>query len=225
MNPPPRLPLVRQYFPDLPETTLDRLARFADLFREWNSRLNLVSRRDVDHFEEHHLLHSLALASCTTLPPRSRGLDLGTGGGLPGIPLAIFFPQTRFHLCDSIGKKADAVREMVAALGLRNATVIHKRAEDLESRWDFILGRAVASLPTFLAWVQGKIRAGGAPDLPHGVIYWKGTRYEEELASLQIKPFKVHPIHGLLPRPYFEGKFLLHLAAHDLPRLGVVPCR
>jgi 16S rRNA (guanine527-N7)-methyltransferase len=202
--------------PDLTSAQGEKLDGLANLLREWNARLNLISRKDMEALEAHHLAHALLLARVVRLPDRARVLDVGTGGGLPGLPLAICFPRVSFFLCDSVEKKTRAVREIVTALGLRNVEVVHKRAETLESRWDFILGRAVTALPQFLGWVTKNLRPGGTEALPHGVLYLKGTRYVEELAPLGLAPWAVHDLGQLHADPYFTDKFLLHFRAEEL---------
>lgn len=202
--------------PWLKDAQVDRLAALAALIRSWNERLNLISRKDIESLETHHLTHALLVARLVPLPPRIRVLDVGTGGGLPGLPLAICFPQVQFFLCDSVEKKTRAVREMVGELGLKNVEVVHKRAETLESRWEFVLGRAVTALPQFLGWITKNLRPGGTPELPNGVLYLKGTRYLEELEPLGLSPFRVHDLGAACEDPYFQEKFLLHFRVEDL---------
>jgi 16S rRNA (guanine527-N7)-methyltransferase len=198
---------------------LEQLQRMEAAFRDWNSKVNLVSRKDMDAFVAHHLVHSLALALFVDLPERCRVLDVGTGGGLPGLPLAICFPRAQFHLCDSIRKKALAVEGIVAASGVRNVTVINKRAELLESTWHYVLGRAVTSLPRFLSWIRKNIRPAAADSaIPNGVFYWKGSLWEEELASVGIEPLAVHTIGERIDDPYFEGKYIVHISREAVLR-------
>lgn len=202
---------IETLFPELTSDQHERLKAFGVLFREWNEKINLVSRKDMDQFELHHLAHSLALCKMTQFTRGQRILDVGSGGGLPGLPLAICFPTATFHLCDSIGKKIKAVDAMIKTLELRNVNAICKRAETLESKWDFVLGRAVTALPRFISWIQKNIRAGGNPDFPNGVLYWKGTLYREELESIGVEPHQVFDIRQAIDNEYFEGKFIIHL--------------
>lgn len=203
--------VLETWFPEIPLPVRETLGRFEQLFREWNGKLNLVSRKDMDDFVTHHLVHSLALAKWAEIPDRCRILDVGTGGGLPGLPLAICFPHARVYLCDSITKKARAVRSMVDSLGLTNVEIINKRAETLESKWDYILGRAVTSLPKFTVWIRKNISTGGPPGFPNGILYWKGSLFREELAAMEVEPYVVYSIREKIPDPYFEGKFIIHL--------------
>ncbi len=221
MNPPApdeALPLVSRFLPGLPEDRLALLARLVSLVRAHNEGLNLVSRRDVDHLEEHHLLHSLALARVWRPAAGATIADLGTGGGFPGLPLAVLYPECRFTLVDSIAKKGRALESMVAELGLANARVRVTRAETLRERFDFVLGRAVAALPVFLGWAAPLVRPGSAGTPANGVFYFKGTRYHEEIAGLRCRPAEVWALDALFPeRPYFAEKFLLHFTAPVQP--------
>jgi 16S rRNA (guanine527-N7)-methyltransferase len=216
-SPPPvpndDLPLVREHVPELSETQRALLARFAGLVREWNERVNLVSRKDVEHLEEHHLLHALLALRLWRPVDGARVVDLGTGGGFPGLALAIALPQCRFTLVDSIAKKGRAVADMAAALGLANVRVLVARAENVRDRFDYVFGRAVAPLPEFLRWAAPLVRPGVAGHPSNGVLYFKGTLWREELAGTASMPGSVWPLHDLAPRPFFEGKFLLHFPA------------
>jgi 16S rRNA (guanine527-N7)-methyltransferase len=204
---------VRAHVPGLGDAPLARLASLAALVRDWNERVNLVSRKDVEHLEEHHLLHSLLAARVWRPAPGARAVDLGTGGGFPGLPLAIVFPEVRFTLVDSIAKKARAVADMAAALELGNVRVLSVRAEAVRDRFDYVLGRAVAPLPEFLRWAAPLLRPRAAGEPPNGILYFKGTLWREELAGARTQPGMVWPLHRLVPRPYFEEKFLLHFPA------------
>ncbi len=185
------------------------LGSLATLVRSWNDRVNLVSRKDADHIEEHHIVMSLLMTK--TWPARGVAtvLDLGTGGGFPGIPLAICFPEVRFTLLDSIAKKARAVQEVVTALTLPNVTVVTSRAEKVALRFDLVIGRAVTALPQFLRWAGPLLT-----EQAYGVLYFKGTRWNEELTGSAVRPAAVHDCEKLAGGlPFFSGKFILHFAA------------
>lgn len=214
---PAPLPLVEAHFPAWTPAQHARLARYAALLREWNGRLNLVSRKDAAHLEEHHLLTALGLAKVVQWGRGARVLDVGTGGGLPGIPLAIAFPQAKFFLVDSMEKKVKAVRAMVEALALTNVEVVHKRAETIESKFDFVVGRAVAPLPEIFGWVAKNLRAGAGHGLAAGFLYLKGDRFAEELASVGTAATQVWRLDTFFDRPYFADKYAVHVALEDVP--------
>ena len=203
------------WFPDLDEEVWKKLREFADLLREWNQKVNLVSRKDMERFETKHLAHALVATKSLNLMPKARLLDVGTGGGLPGIPLAICYPQANFTLLDSIGKKIAVVEDMVNRLELRNAKVVRGRVEELPAKksFDFILGRAVSALPTFIGWTRKKIRKGKRHSPVNGILYWKGGDYAEELADSPWSATQVWKVDELLPEGGFEEKFLIHLKA------------
>ena len=210
--------ILNRFFPELGADEQAALSRLEDSFREWNGKINLVSRKDMEQFVLHHMVHSLALSKWIAFPERTRILDVGTGGGLPGLPLAILNPGARFFLCDSITKKANAVKDMVGAVGVKNVAVINKRAEKLESKWEFVLGRAVTSLPTFIGWIRENLRGGRTGAIPNGILYWKGSLYREELEPLGIEPHAVYPIEEKIPDPYFAEKYIVHLTTESVLR-------
>lgn len=210
---PDELPLVQQFFPALSPQQMARLGRLTSFVRAWNDRVNLVSRRDVAHLELHHVLHSLAIARVWKAAPGATVVDIGTGGGFPGLPLAIVYPDCHFTLVDSIAKKTRAVKTIAAALGLTNVRVLTGRAENLPGKFDYALGRAVTALPSFLSYVAPLLGSGAAGEPPNGVFYFKGTLYESELAETPHQPTQVWPLQLFFDDPYFAGKFLLHFAA------------
>ena len=193
-----------------------RLKALEGLYREWNAQINVISRKDIDNVYEHHVLHSLAIAKyLETVPGLEEAfaganiLDLGTGGGFPGIPLAILYPQARFTLCDSVGKKTIVAQAVAKAMDLKNVEVVNARAESLGRNFDFVVSRAVASLTDFYPWVKGRFN--------RGILYLKGGDVNEEIAQLmgrhRISPGKVHtwPVSSWLKDPYYEGKLVIHI--------------
>jgi 16S rRNA (guanine527-N7)-methyltransferase len=207
------LPLVREYFPELPPGTLTQLGRLGTCVRTWNERLNLISRKDAENLEERHLLHSLTLAKVLRPAKHAKFADIGTGGGFPGLALAIVYPECEFTLIDSIVKKITAVEAMVKELGLKNVRGLPVRAESIREKFDFVTGRAVTALPVFLGWAGPLLRRGahGAP--ANGVLYFKGTLWREELAGSKVQPETVWPLDAWVPREFFKEKFLLHFPA------------
>ncbi len=207
------LPLVREYFPELPEATVGQLGRLATGVRVWNERLNLISRKDAGNIEERHLLHSLTMTKVLRPAAGATFADIGTGGGFPGLVLATVYPECSFTLIDSVAKKVAAVEAMVAELGLKNVCGRPVRVETIREKFDYVTGRAVTALPEFLGWARPLLRAGrtGAPD--NGVLYFKGTLWREELAGGAVQPMAVWPLAAWVPREFFAEKFLLHFAA------------
>ena len=203
---------LRKWFPDLKQETWTKLKQYTSILREWNAKINLVSRKDTDRLEIKHLAHCLTITKFLRLMPKARLLDVGTGGGLPGIPLAICYPEARFTLMDSIGKKVMVVEDMVKRLDLHNAEVIRGRVEELPKKksYDFVIGRAVTALPTFFGWVQNKIAKGAKHSPANGILYLKGGDYTQELNNSGLYPAKIWNLDELLSEAEFGEKFLIH---------------
>jgi len=182
-----------------------------ELYTYWNERINLVSRKDIGQLEERHILHSLAIAKIIQFRPGTKVLDVGTGGGFPGIPLAIMFPQVEFTLVDSIGKKIKVVQEVTDALQLDNVKALQIRAEQMDGTFDFIVSRAVTKLPLFLSWVKGKIKKKGNNKLDNGILYLKGGDLEEELNGIHF-PYAVYDLDIDLPLEFFNTKKLVYIS-------------
>ncbi len=203
--------ILTKYFPDLTDQQMDQFGRLGALYEEWNSQINVISRKDIEQLYERHVLHSLAIAKVIRFKPNTTVLDVGTGGGFPGIPLSIFFPETSFMLIDSIGKKIKVVNEVASSLNLRNVIAEHIRVEDVKQKFDFVVSRAVTAFPGFLTMVQNKIASKSNNDLPNGILYLKGGDFEEE-----IKPFKkqiqVYELQSFFQEEFFETKRLIHMA-------------
>ncbi len=191
---------------------LGQFEAFEPIFAEWNSKINLISRNDMQHFYERHVLHSLAIARYIRFAPGTRILDVGTGGGFPGLPLAICFPDSDFLLVDSIGKKIKAVGSMAQALGLSNVRTIQQRVETIDEKFDFIVSRAVTSLPEFVGWAASKFHGHSRNTKPNGILYLKGGNLEPELKLLPKRWVKqVIPINSWFEEGFFETKSLIHL--------------
>ena len=204
--------ILKEWFPDLSDETWEKLKQYTELLREWNAKINLVSRKDMDRLETKHLAHCLTLTKFLRLMPKARLLDVGTGGGLPGIPMAICYPQAKFTLMDSIGKKVMVVEDMVHRLGLKNVEIRRGRVEEMPKKrsFDFVIGRAVTALPTFFGWVNNKIRKGSRNSPANGILYLKGGDYSEELKSSGLHPAKIWKLDEIIPQAELGEKYLIH---------------
>ena len=202
--------LIFSYFPDLTEQQREQFTRLKPLYEEWNAMINVISRKDMDTFYERHVLHSLGIAKIMSFEPGASVLDIGTGGGFPGIPLAILFPDTQFHLVDSIGKKIKVVNEVAKALNLKNVRATHARAEDINEQFDFVVSRAVTAMPAFLPWTKGKFLRRNLHTLPNGILYLKGGDLTEELSTVK-QPYKIHPLKDYFPEEFFETKAVVYV--------------
>jgi 16S rRNA (guanine527-N7)-methyltransferase len=205
-----KVDLLCKYFPDLSSTKLEQFTLLESLYQEWNSRINVISRKDMENFYERHVLHSLGIAKVMKFMPGSKVMDVGTGGGFPGIPLAIMFPETEFLLVDSIGKKIKVVNEVAAATRISNVKTLHGRAEDVKQKFDFIVSRAVTNLPVFINWVKGNINKGNSHTLPNGILYLKGGELETELQPIN-KNYRIFNLSDYFEEEFFETKKVVHV--------------
>lgn len=201
---------LKHYFPELNETQLDLYERFQEEFLQWNDKINLISRKDTENLFVHHILHSLAIAKVCKFKPECNILDIGTGGGFPGLPLAIMFPETKFFLVDSIGKKIKVVQAITEALELKNVRSMQTRAEKVQEKFDFIISRAVTTFEDFIPWTVGKFSNVRYHDLPNGILYLKGGDLTEELSKVK-KPYKIFNISDYFKEEFFETKKVIHI--------------
>ena len=201
--------LIQQYFPEISEDQRIKFNRLQDLYQDWNLKINVVSRKDIDELYLRHVLHSLGIAKVQKFKPGAAVLDVGTGGGFPGIPLAILFPETTFHLVDSIGKKIKVVNEVTEGLGLKNVHTTNGRVEEITGHYDFIVSRAVAVMPTFVHWVKGKIAKQNNHELKNGILYLKGGDLSEELAN--YPKATIYDLSRFFKEDFYETKKVVHL--------------
>ncbi|MBL4624452.1 MAG: 16S rRNA (guanine(527)-N(7))-methyltransferase RsmG [Flavobacteriales bacterium] len=197
--------IIANYFPDLSAKQKDQFERLGDLYSNWNSQINVVSRKDIDQLHERHVLHSLGIAKVMTFTDGTTMLGVGTGGGFPGIPLAILFPKCQLHCVDSIGKKIKVVNEVASAIGLTNLTAEHARAEKVKDKYDFILSRAVTRMAPFINWVHNKTRKQNNNSLPNGILYLKGGDISDELADVK-RDYNVYNLSDHFSEEFFETK-------------------
>lgn len=202
--------LIKKYFPSISPAQLEQFEQLPVLYAEWNEKINVVSRKDIDNLMLHHVLHSLAIAKFIGFKDGTEILDVGTGGGFPGIPLAILFPNAQFTLIDSIGKKIKVVNGVAESLGLTNVVAIHGRAEDLDQDFEFIVSRAVTRLTPFYYWVHKKVSPNHFHTMRNGLICLKGGDLEEELAEFG-KKHKLHELYEVFDEEFFETKKLVYV--------------
>ena len=208
--------IIFNYFPDLTEEQQGQFSLLEDLYKDWNEKINVVSRKDIQELYLRHVLHSLGIAKIQKFEPGSSVLDVGTGGGFPGIPLAILFPETQFTLVDSIGKKMKVVEEVVEGLGLTNVTAVNSRVEEIstapdgaKAQFDFIVSRAVAVMPTFTHWVKGKIKKESVHERRNGILYLKGGDLSEELSG--YKAAEIFDLPDYFKEDFFDTKKVVYL--------------
>lgn len=200
---------INKYFNNLTEKQISQFEKLKPVYEQWNAKINVISRKDMDSFYERHVLHSLAIAKIVSFLADSEVLDVGTGGGFPGVPLAILFPQTKFTLVDSIGKKIKVVEEVCKELDIKNVTAINSRVEQIDKKFDFIVSRAVTQMPEFVKWVRGKIKKSSKHSLDNGILYLKGGDLTEELAS--FKNIQLYEISNFFSEDFFETKKVVYL--------------
>ena len=202
--------IIFKYFPGINESQRKQFAQLHPLYSLWNEKINVISRKDIDNLYINHVLHSLGIAKVLEFKPSAYVLDVGTGGGFPGIPLAILFPETRFHLVDSIGKKITVVKNVAEALQLKNVTAEQIRAEEIKDSYDFIVSRAVTRLKEFYGWIHKKARKESVHPIQNGILYLKGGDLDEELAELR-KAYKIFHLKDHFQEDFFETKKVVHV--------------
>lgn len=208
-----RTELILKYFPDLTQAQQSQFESLYDLYKDWNEKINVISRKDIDNLYTNHILHSLGIAKVMPFKPGASVLDVGTGGGFPGIPLAILFPETKFHLVDSIGKKITVVNEVAKGAGIKNVRGEWIRAEQSRGKYDFIVSRAVTRIKEFYGWVNQKVTEKSIHDLDNGILYLKGGDLDEELAELK----RMHSVYNLsdyFTEEFFETKKVVYVPIH-----------
>lgn len=201
--------LILKYFPHITEVQIEQFKNLQELYNDWNLKINVVSRKDIDELYLRHVLHSLGIAKVQEFKAEAHILDVGTGGGFPGVPLAILFPETQFHLVDSIGKKIKVVDEVVEGLKLHNVKTTNSRVEEITGNYDFIVSRAVAAMPTFVHWVKGKIAKKSKHELQNGILYLKGGDLSAELEG--YKTAEIFHLNKYFEEEFYETKKVVYL--------------
>jgi 16S rRNA (guanine527-N7)-methyltransferase len=201
--------LILKYFPNLSEVQKEQFSKLYDLYSDWNSKINVVSRKDIDELYLRHVLHSLGIAKVIQFKDGTSIMDVGTGGGFPGIPLAILYPECKFHLVDSINKKLKVVDAVTEELGLTNVKTSHKRAEEINETFDFIVSRAVTAMPSFVGWVKNKVSKKSKNDLKNGILYLKGGNLTEELQN--YPKATLYNLTDYFEEDFFDTKKVVHL--------------
>ena len=202
--------LIQKYFKDLSKEQIAQFDQLYDLYAFWNAQINVISRKDIEELYERHILHSLGIAKFCRFKAGEKVLDVGTGGGFPGIPLAILFPETQFHLVDSIGKKIKVVVEVAAALGLTNVKASHLRAEQVADKYDFVVSRAVTRLIDFYPWVKGKFNKDSKNAIANGILYLKGGELAEEIKESNLKA-ELYPLSAYFEEEFFKTKYVVYI--------------
>lgn len=201
--------LLLKYFPELSPAQIEKFASLQKIYSEWNEKINVISRKDIDNLYERHILHSLSIAKFIRFKNGTKIMDLGTGGGFPGVPLAILFPEARFHLVDSIGKKLKVIEAVKETTQLHNIFTFHSRSEDMKFQYDFVVSRAVAPLAELLRWTQGKYLHKDNHKVPNGLICLKGGDITTEIAP--VKKAAKHPLNLYFSEHFFADKFLVYV--------------
>ena len=202
--------IIFNYFPSLSDKQKEQISQLGVLYKDWNDKINVVSRKDIENIYTNHVLHSLGIAKVMSFNPGAEVLDVGTGGGFPGIPLAILFPETQFHLVDSIGKKITVVNEVSNALGLKNVRAEQIRAEQIKGKYDFVVSRAVTRMKEFYGWVTNKIKDDSTHTLDNGILYLKGGDLDEEMNELKC-PYSVYNLSDYFKEEFFETKRVVYV--------------
>ena len=208
-----RTELILKYFPDLTQEQQKQFDALYDLYKDWNEKINVISRKDIDNLYTNHILHSLGIAKVMAFKPGASVLDVGTGGGFPGIPLAILFPETNFHLVDSINKKITVVNEVAKGAAIKNVNGEGSRAEQIKGEYDFIVSRAVTRIKEFYSWINQKVKEESVHDLDNGILYLKGGDLDEELGELK-RPYSLYNLSDYFKEEFFETKKVVYVPIH-----------